>query len=137
LSNGDTDETQTTHPRQTQRTEQRQGPQQKPDAEEGTTGAQRRPQITAGKLAKEAAKIVAKELGSAASEEAKELGLAATQMAVELGQRRRQRRAEKHNATEAALREAEDAGVGVDEIDGSGVEGRVTVGDVRDAVRER
>src|SRR5215216_4256192 len=60
--------------------------------------------LTAGKLAKEAAKILARELGSAASDEAKELGLAATTKATELGERRRQRRAEKHNATEAALR---------------------------------
>ena len=46
---------------------------------------------------------MAKELGSAASDEAKELGMAATRKAKELGERRRERRAEKHNATEAAL----------------------------------
>ncbi len=71
--------------------------------------------------------IVVKELGSAASEEAKELGLAATQKAVELSQRRRQKRAEKHNATEAALRQAQEAGIDLDEIDGSGADGRITV----------
>jgi hypothetical protein len=89
--------------------------------------------LTAGKLAKEAAKLVVKELGSAASDEAKELGLAATHKAAELGERRRQRRAEKHNATEAALREAEEAGVDLDDIDGSGAEGRITVRDVQKA----
>jgi hypothetical protein len=92
--------------------------------------------LTAGKLAKEAAKLVVKELGSAASDEAKELGLAATHKAAELGERRRQRRAEKHNATEAAMREAEEAGVDLDDIDGSGAEGRITVRDVQKAASE-
>jgi e3 binding domain len=92
--------------------------------------------LTAGKLAKEAAKLVVKELGSAASDEAKELGLAATHKAAELGERRRQRRAEKHNATEAAMREAAGAGVDLDEIDGSGAEGRITVRDVQKAASE-
>jgi e3 binding domain len=88
--------------------------------------------LTAGRLAKEAAKLVAKELGSAASDEAKDVGLAATHKVMELGERRRQRRAMKHNATEAALREAEAFGVDVDEIEGSGAEGRITVRDVRE-----
>ena len=92
--------------------------------------------LTAGKLAKEAAKLVVKEIGSAASDEAKELGLAATHKAAELGDRRRQRRAEKHNATEAALRQAQEAGVDLDEIDGSGAEGRITVRDVQKAASE-
>ena len=92
--------------------------------------------LTASKLAKEAAKVVVKELGSAASEEAKELGLAATHKAVELSQRRRQKRAEKHNATEAALRRAQEAGIDLDEIEGSGADGRITVADVRDAATE-
>jgi hypothetical protein len=89
--------------------------------------------LTAGKLAKEAAKLVVKELGAAASDEAKELGLAATHKAAELGERRRQRRAEKHHATEAALRQAEEAGVDLDDVDGSGAEGRITVRDVQKA----
>ncbi|HYI98996.1 MAG TPA: hypothetical protein VEX36_04865 [Thermoleophilaceae bacterium] len=92
---------------------------------------------TAGTLAKEVAKIVARELGAAASGEAKELGIAATHKAAELGERRRQRRATKHNATEAALREAEATRVDLDEIEGSGVEGRITLTDVREAVGER
>lgn len=86
-----------------------------------------------GGLAKQIAKLVAKEIGAAASDEAKELGLAATHKAKELGERRRQRRAEKHNATEAALRKAEEAGVDIDEVEGSGAEGRVTVHDVEKA----
>ncbi|HEX9968470.1 MAG TPA: E3 binding domain-containing protein [Solirubrobacterales bacterium] len=89
--------------------------------------------LTAGRLAKEMAKLVAKELGSAASDEAKDVGLAATHKVAELGERRRQRRAMKHNATEAALREAEEAGIDIDEVEGSGAEGRVTVRDVRES----
>ena len=91
--------------------------------------------LTAGKLAKEAAKIIAKELGAAASDEAKELGLAATHKAAELGERRRERRATKHHATEAALREAESAGIDLDDLEGSGAEGRITVKDVKAASR--
>jgi hypothetical protein len=92
--------------------------------------------LTAGKLAKEAAKLVARELGAAASDEAKDVGLAATHKVAELGERRRQRRAEKHNATEAALREAEAAGVDLDEVEGSGAEGRITVRDVKESAEE-
>ncbi len=86
-----------------------------------------------GQIVKQIAKIVAKEIGAAASDEAKDLGLAATHKAMELGERRRQKRAQKHNATEAALRKAEEAGVDVDEVDGTGAEGRVTVHDVEKA----
>jgi pyruvate/2-oxoglutarate dehydrogenase complex dihydrolipoamide acyltransferase (E2) component len=86
-----------------------------------------------GQIAKQIAKIVAKEIGSAATDEAKDLGMAATHKAMELGERRRQRRAEKHNATAAALRKAEEAGVDVDNVEGTGAEGRVTVHDVEKA----
>jgi hypothetical protein len=86
-----------------------------------------------GGIAKQIAKLVAKEIGAAATDEAKDLGMAATHKAMELGERRRQRRAEKHNATPAALRKAEEAGVDVDEVEGSGAEGRVTVHDVEKA----
>ena len=89
--------------------------------------------VSGGQLAKAIAKLVAKEIGSAASDEAKDLGLAATHKAMELGERRRQRRAEKHHATAAALRKAEEQGVDIDEIDGTGAEGRVTVHDVEKA----
>ena len=91
---------------------------------------------TAPKLAKAAAKTVAKEIGSAASDEAKELGMAATRKVRELGERRRHKRAERHNATEAAMRLADELGVDLDEIDGSGAEGRIVVGDVREAADE-
>ncbi len=86
-----------------------------------------------GGFAKQIAKLVAKEIGAAATDEAKELGLAATHKAMELGERRRQRRAAKHNATEAALRKAEEHGVDIDDVDGTGAEGRVTVHDVEKA----
>lgn len=86
-----------------------------------------------GQFAKQIAKLVAKEIGAAAADEAKDLGLAATHKAMELGEKRRQRRAMKHNATAAALRKAEEAGVDVDRVKGSGAEGRVTVHDVEKA----
>jgi pyruvate/2-oxoglutarate dehydrogenase complex dihydrolipoamide acyltransferase (E2) component len=90
-------------------------------------------QGASGGLAKQIAKLVAKEIGAAATDEAKELGLAATHKAMELGERRRQRRAAKHNATEAALRKAEEHGVDIGGVEGSGAEGRVTVHDVEKA----
>jgi hypothetical protein len=86
-----------------------------------------------GGIAKQIAKLVAKEIGEAAADEAKDLGLAATHKAMELGERRRQRRAAKHNATEAALRKAEEHGVDIDDVEGTGAEGRVTVHDVEKA----
>jgi pyruvate/2-oxoglutarate dehydrogenase complex dihydrolipoamide acyltransferase (E2) component len=82
---------------------------------------------------KEAAKLVAKEIGSAATDEAKDLSMAATRKVKELGERRRKRRAEKHDATEAALNTAEELGVDLDEVDGTGAEGRITVRDVKQA----
>lgn len=86
-----------------------------------------------GQIARQIAKILAKEIGSAATDEAKDLGLAATHKARELGQRRRDRRAAKHNATEAALRKAEELGLDVEDVEGTGAEGRVTVHDVEKA----
>jgi hypothetical protein len=87
-----------------------------------------------GGIAKQIAKIVAKEIGAAASDEAKDLGLAATHKAMELGERRRQRRAEKHHATAAALQRAEEHGLDIEEVKGTGAEGRVTVHDVEKAL---
>jgi 2-oxoacid dehydrogenase-like protein with E3 subunit-binding domain len=92
--------------------------------------------ISGGQLAKAIAKVVAKELGAAASDEAKDVGLAATHKVMEMGERRRQRRAEKHNATAAALRKAEEQGVDIDDVEGTGAEGRVTVHDVEKAAAE-
>lgn len=100
----------------------------------GAGGGPSDSRLTGGRLAKEAAKLVARELGAAASEEAKELGLAATHKAAELGERRRQRRATKHDATDAARREAEATGIALDGIEGSGVDGRITLSDVKEAV---
>ena len=71
---------------------------------------------------------------ASASDEMKELGSAAARKAKELGERRRQRRAEKHNATPAALKAAQEAGLDIEEIDGTGADGRITVKDVREAV---
>ncbi|HET8565761.1 MAG TPA: E3 binding domain-containing protein [Solirubrobacterales bacterium] len=89
--------------------------------------------VSGGQIAKQIAKIVAKEIGAAASDEVKDLGLGAAHKAMELGEKRRQRRAEKHNATEAAMRKAQEAGVDIDEVEGTGAEGRVTVHDVEKA----
>ncbi|HEX2392383.1 MAG TPA: E3 binding domain-containing protein [Solirubrobacterales bacterium] len=86
-----------------------------------------------GQIAKQVAKLLAQEIGSAAADEAKELSLAATHKAQELGERRRQRRAMKHNATPAALRKAEEAGIDIDAVSGTGAEGRVTVHDIEKA----
>jgi hypothetical protein len=86
-----------------------------------------------GGVAKQIAKIVAAEIKAAASDEVKDIGLGAAHKAKELGEKRRQRRAEKHHATEAALRKAQDAGVDIDEVEGTGAEGRITVHDVEKA----
>ena len=76
---------------------------------------------------------MASEIGSAATDEAKDLGQAATRKVKELGERRRQRRAEKHPATEAARRQADELGVDINKLEGSGAEGRITVQDVKRA----
>ena len=89
--------------------------------------------ISAPKLAKEAVKVAAKQLGSAASDEAKDLSLAATRKVMELGEQRREKRAHKHHATAAALREAEDAGIDIEDVEGSGSDGRITLRDVQKA----
>jgi hypothetical protein len=86
-----------------------------------------------GGVAKEMAKTVVRELGHAASDEARDIGLAATRKVRELAERREQRRAEKHNATETAIRLADELGVDLAEVEGSGSEGRITVKDVRQA----
>jgi pyruvate/2-oxoglutarate dehydrogenase complex dihydrolipoamide acyltransferase (E2) component len=87
-------------------------------------------------IAKLAAKLVAKELTAAAKDEAKELGLAATRKAKEVGERRKQRKTEELNATEAALRTADELDVDLDLVDGTGPDGRITIRDVRRAQEE-
>ncbi|HEU4736691.1 MAG TPA: E3 binding domain-containing protein [Solirubrobacterales bacterium] len=84
-------------------------------------------------IAKLAAKMVAHELKSAATEEAKELGLAAARKAKEAGERRKERKAEELNATEAAMKTAEELEVNLEDVEGTGPEGRVTIRDVRQA----
>ena len=77
--------------------------------------------------------MVAREVGSTASDEARDLGFAATRKVRELSQRRQQRRAEKYQATEAAVRIADELGVDLAQIEGTGSEGRITVKDIRQA----
>lgn len=89
--------------------------------------------VSPGQLAKLVTRAVAQELKSAATDEARELGLAATRKAIEVGERRKQRKAEEHHATPAALEAARDLGVELDALEGSGAEGRITVRDVRRA----
>ena len=89
--------------------------------------------VSASGIAKLAAKMVAQELKSAATEEAKELGLAAARKAKEVGERRKERKAEEMNATEAAMRTAEELEVDLEDVDGTGPEGRITIRDVRQA----
>jgi e3 binding domain len=84
-------------------------------------------------IAKLAAKMVAHELRSAATDEAKELGLAAARKAKEVGERRKERKTEELNATEAAMKTAEELEVDLEEVDGTGPEGRITIRDVRQA----
>jgi hypothetical protein len=84
-----------------------------------------------GELAKVVAKTVARQIRHAASDEARDLGLAATRKVRELGERREQRRAEKYNATDAALRVAEELGIDLADIEGTGSGGRITVKDVQ------
>jgi pyruvate/2-oxoglutarate dehydrogenase complex dihydrolipoamide acyltransferase (E2) component len=86
-------------------------------------------------VAKELAKVVARELGHAASDEARDLGLAATRKVRELGERREQRRAQKQHATEAASRIADELGLDLADIEGTGSDGRITVNDVRGAIK--
>jgi hypothetical protein len=86
-----------------------------------------------GGIAKQIAKIVAAEIKAAATDEVKDIGLGAAHKAMELGEKRRQKRAQKHNATEAAMRKAQEAGVDIDEVEGTGAEGRITVHDVEKA----
>jgi hypothetical protein len=89
--------------------------------------------FTAPTLARRVAKTVAKEIGAAAGDEARDLGLAATHKVRELGDRRRERRAAKHHATPAAVHRAEELGVELAGVDGSGAAGRITVRDVERA----
>ena len=84
-------------------------------------------------LAKEVAKLLASEIRHAASDEARDLGLAATRKMHELGERREQRRAEKYEATEAAVRIADELGIDLTQLQGTGSEGRITAHDVRQA----
>src|SRR5215218_2697706 len=91
--------------------------------------------VSAPQLAKEAVKTAARQLGSAAADEAKDLSVAATRKVMEMGERRREKRADKPHATAAALREAADAGVDVEQIEGTGADGRVILRDVQKAQR--
>ncbi|HYH62398.1 MAG TPA: E3 binding domain-containing protein [Solirubrobacterales bacterium] len=75
--------------------------------------------------AKEAAKLTVKEIGVSAKEKMKELG-----------ERRRHRKAEEHDATDRAYEVADELGVDLDEVEGSGADGRITVNDVRRAASE-
>jgi pyruvate/2-oxoglutarate dehydrogenase complex dihydrolipoamide acyltransferase (E2) component len=75
--------------------------------------------------AKEAAKLTVKEIGVSAKEKVKEIG-----------ERRRHRKAEKYDATDRAYEVADELGVDLDEIEGSGADGRITVRDVERAASE-
>ena len=97
-------------------------------AGQGNGGA---PGTGPGDLAKVVVKTVAQEIRHAASDEARDLGLAATRKVRELGERREQRRAEKYNATDAALRIADELGVDLAHVEGTGSGGRITVKDVQ------
>jgi e3 binding domain len=86
-----------------------------------------------GTVAKEVAKLFAREIGHAASDEARDVSLAAARKVREIGERREQRRADKYKATEAAMRFADELGIDLAALDGTGSDGRITVKDVREA----
>lgn len=50
-----------------------------------------------------------------------------------IGEKRRHRKAERAHATDRAMELADDLGVDLDEIEGSGADGKITVKDVRTA----
>jgi hypothetical protein len=116
--------------------------QGQPSGGGSANGAQAPPQAnggdpngpTPGALAKEVAKLVAGEIRHAASDEARDLGLTATRKMRELSERREQRRADKHRATEAAVRIADELGVDLERLQGTGSDGRITARDVRQSV---
>jgi 2-oxoglutarate dehydrogenase E2 component (dihydrolipoamide succinyltransferase) len=81
-------------------------------------------------------KTVAREIKHAASDEARDLGLAAARKVRGLAERREHRRAEKYNATDAALRVADELGVDLAEVKGTGSGGRITVKDVQQQLQE-
>ncbi|HYZ27492.1 MAG TPA: E3 binding domain-containing protein [Thermoleophilaceae bacterium] len=90
---------------------------------------------TPATVAKEVAKLVARELGHAASDEARDLSLAAARKVSELRGRREQRRAEKQRVTAGAARLAKELGIDIADIEGTGTDGRITAKDVRAAER--
>jgi e3 binding domain len=94
--------------------------------------------VAAPKDAKDAAKkmamTAAHEITSAVTDEAKELGQAATRKVKKLGERRRQHHAERHPATDAAQSMADQLGIDIGAIEGTGKNGRVKVEDVKRAV---
>jgi hypothetical protein len=114
-----------------------QGATQNGSSDQGQAGGQQDDGIPAGAgsggLAKEVAKTVAREIRHAASDEARELGLAATRKVRGLAERREHRRADKYNVTETALRVADELGIDLADVEGTGNEGRITVKDVRQA----
>jgi hypothetical protein len=89
-----------------------------------------------GQIAKLLARTVAKEIGQAASDEAKDVSVAAARKVQELGERRREKRAHKYNATDKALELAEELDVDIEDVEGTGTGGRITVKDVRNAQEE-
>ncbi|HSJ18800.1 MAG TPA: E3 binding domain-containing protein [Solirubrobacterales bacterium] len=88
-------------------------------------------------VAKYAASSTAKQLGLTAAEgarvTAKALGQAARRKGREIRENRRQQKADEHDATEAAVRLAEELDIDLDEVEGTGAEGRITINDVRAA----
>jgi e3 binding domain len=89
------------------------------------------------------ARTVAKKIGAAASDEATGLGTAAARRVSDVGRRRRQKgdgppdaTTGALRATTAALRAANELGVKLDEIWGTGAGGRIRVDDVRRSAQE-
>jgi hypothetical protein len=92
--------------------------------------------LSAGDIAKVATKIAAQELKAAAAHEATGLRVAAARKAKEIAERRRGRKADELDATPKAVELAEELDVDLEEVDGTGADGRITVRDVRGAARD-
>jgi hypothetical protein len=87
-------------------------------------------------IAKETVRPTARQIGATATEGAKQTTRALGAKVRQTKERRRERLADEHNATKAALGLAEELDVDLAEVKGSGAEGRVTVNDVRSAARD-
>ena len=87
----------------------------------------------AGQAAGQAAGGVTQDAGGPAVTTPSDVAKEVARKVRELGGRREQRRAEKHHATQTAARVASELGIDLARLEGTGIDGRITVKDVRQA----